>query len=309
MDSPLLLPLIALFASVAIATGMVAAYILRRSSTVERRLRGLSESPSAPSALTGPSQLDLSRPSYGSLEKYVRYVPKSPKELSALRKRLAAAGLDRPEAAVLYSLLELGAPLAVGGLLLWYFAPPQGIIIAILGAALAYMAPGLWLGQRMSDRRRQVQNGLPDALDLLLVTMESGSALDQAMMKVSNELRIAYPILAGELRHVITEIRAGRPRADALRQLAERTKVDDVRALVGTLIQTDKFGTSVGQALRTHAEVARTKRRQRAEERAQKLGVKLVFPLVFCLFPAMYVVVLGPAALRIIRLLGSGMGN
>ena len=100
---------------------------------------------------------------------------------------------------------------------------------------------------------------------------------------------------------MVTEMRAGRPRSEALRQFADRTKVDDVRTLVATMIQTDKFGTSIGQALRTHADVARTRRRQRAEERAQKLGVKLVFPLVFCLFPAMFVVVLGPAILKIAR--------
>ena len=135
--------------------------------------------------------------------------------------------------------------------------------------------------------------------------MEAGAGMDQSIVKVSNELHLAYPALTSEFRRVVTEIRAGRPRAEALRQFAERTKVEDVRALVLTMIQTDKFGTSVGQALRTHAETARIKRRQRAEERAQKLGVKMVFPLVFCLFPAMYVIVLGPSVLRIIRVLGT----
>jgi tight adherence protein C len=157
----------------------------------------------------------------------------------------------------------------------------------------------------MAKRKRQIQNGLPDALDLLLVMIEAGSGIDQAMAKIGQELQLAYPSLAREFRHIVTEMRAGRPRAEALRQFAERTKVEDVRALATMLIQTDKFGTSIGQALRAHADTARIKRRQRAEERAQKLGVKLVFPLVFCLFPAMYAVVLGPAALRIIDMLGN----
>src|SRR5262249_11694170 len=150
-------------------------------------------------------------------------------------------------------------------------------------AALAYLLPGLWLGRQISRRTREIQNGLPDALDLLLVTMEAGSGLDQSIVRAGNELEHSFPALAREFRHIVTEMRAGRPRIEALRQFADRTKVEDVRTLVTTLIQTDKFGTSIGQALRTHADVARTKRRQRAEERAQKLGVKLVFPLVFCL--------------------------
>lgn len=302
-----LLPLVALFVSVALATGAAALYFLRRFNPVERRLRDLAE----PTATTAPAltELDLSKASYGSLEKFAKYVPKSPRELSGLSRRLAAAGFERPEAAILYGAIELLLPVVFGGTALLLIPPPRGIFIGLVAAVLGYMLPGLWLGQRMTVRRRQIQNGLPDALDLLLVSIEAGSGLDQAMLKVSSELRVAYPVLAGELRQVITEIRAGRPRADALRQFAERSKVDDVRSLAMTLIQTDKFGTSIGQALRTHAEVARTKRRQRAEERAQKLGVKLVFPLVFCLFPAMYVVVLGPSVLRIIHILGSQLSR
>ena len=311
MGANLILPLVAVFASVAIAVGMAANYLLRRSSVVDRRLREMAD-PAAtaarPSVVT-VTDLDKNRVSYGNLEKYVNLVPKSPKEMTKLRKQLAAAGFERPEASVIYGLAEMLLPLAFGVLVLLNVRPPMGFIFAFIAAAVGYMAPGLWLGHRLGDRRRQIQNGLPDALDLLLVSMEAGSALDQAMMKVSNELRVAYPILADEFRQVITEMRAGRPRAEALRQFADRTKVDDVRSLVMTLIQTDKFGTSVGQALRTHADVARTKRRQRAEERAQKLGVKLVFPLVFFLFPAMYVVVLGPSVLRIIRILGSQFGR
>ncbi len=308
MTPSLLIPLALVFVSVATASGMLVAYLLRRTSAVERRLRGIAEPAPAPAALA-PSKLDLTRPSYGRMDRYVGLVLKSSKELSVVRRRLTSAGFERQEAAVIFAALEIALPILVGALVLWYVPPPRGIVFGLGAAAVAYMAPGLWLGQRMAERRRQIQNGLPDALDLLLVTMEAGSAMDQAILKVSTELRLAYPVLAAELRHVITEIRAGRPRAEALRHLAERTKVDDVRALVMTLIQTDRFGTSVGQALRTHADVARTRRRQRAEERAQKLGVKLVFPLVFCLFPAMYVVVLGPASLRIMRILGNGLGN
>jgi len=150
-------------------------------------------------------------------------------------------------------------------------------------------------------RQKAVRNGLPDALDLLIVCLEAGSSLDQAIVKASNELEVAHPALADELKLITIEIRAGKPRIDAMKNFADRTKVQDVRALVSMLVQTDRFGTSVAQALRTHAETSRTKRRQRAEERAAKLGVKLVFPLVFLLFPALYVVILGPAVVRFVR--------
>jgi len=123
---------------------------------------------------------------------------------------------------------------------------------------------------------------------------------------VAEELVIAYPALAREFEMIGSEMRAGKPRLEALKNFAERTKVDDVRSLVAMLVQTDRFGTSLGQALRTHADTSRTKRRQRAEERAAKLGIKLLFPLVFCLFPAFYLVVLGPSMLRIFRQLVQG---
>lgn len=304
MEPQFYVALLALFGSVATLIGVLAAYLLRRLSPVERRLRDLTEPPTLASMVT-TSALDTAHQSHGNLEAFARYVPKSPRELSKLGKRLASAGLERPEATVAYAAIELGLPVVAGLSVLWYFGPSRNsMFAAFVAAALGYLAPGLWLGQRTSARRRQIQNGLPDALDLLVVATEAGSGLDQAMTKVSHELRIAYPALAREMGLVISEIRAGRPRIEALRQFGERTKVDDVRKLVMSLVQTDRFGTSIGQTLRTHAEVARTKRRQLAEERAQKLGVKLVFPLVFCLFPAMYVVVLGPAVLRLIRILG-----
>jgi tight adherence protein C len=154
-----------------------------------------------------------------------------------------------------------------------------------------------------SKRQKEIQNGLPDLLDLLIVCLEAGSALDQAIVKSSDELEIAYPALAEEFRLLVTETRAGKPRIEAFRNLASRTGVEDIRSLVAMLVQTDRFGTSVAQALRTHAEVARTKRRQRAEEKAAKMGVKLVFPLVFLLFPAFFVVTLGPAVIQFVRVM------
>ena len=139
----------------------------------------------------------------------------------------------------------------------------------------------------------------------MIVCVEAGSALEQAIVKTTDELALAHPDLTTELRMVHTELKAGKPRLEAFRNFATRTGVDDVRSLVAMLVQTDRFGTSVAQALRTHAQVSRTKRRQAAEEKAAKLGVKLVFPLVFLLFPALYIVVLGPAIIRIMEFLAS----
>jgi tight adherence protein C len=130
-------------------------------------------------------------------------------------------------------------------------------------------------------------------------------AIDQSIVKSAEELRIAYPSLAEELHMITVECRAGKPRIEAFKNFAARTKVDDVRALVAMLVQTDRFGTSIADALRTYAEVSRTKRRQRAEERAAKIGVKLVFPLVFCLFPAFFVVVLGPGIIKLVNAFSS----
>jgi tight adherence protein C len=148
-----------------------------------------------------------------------------------------------------------------------------------------------------------LQLSLADALDLLVVSVEAGLGLDQAMMRVGEELEFAYPELAQELRLVNLELRAGKGRVEALRNLGERTGVEDLASLCTMLIQTDKFGTSVAQSLRVHSDTLRTKRRQRAEEAAAKTGVKMVFPLVLCIFPAIWVVTIGPAAIKFVTVL------
>jgi tight adherence protein C len=158
---------------------------------------------------------------------------------------------------------------------------------------------------RLAGRRQhRIRMSLADALDLLVVSVEAGLGLDQALARVAQELAFAYPDLSSELRLVNLELLAGTARPDALRNLADRTGVDDLRSLVAMLVQTDKFGTSVANSLRVFSETLRTKRRQRAEEAAAKTGVKMVFPLVTCIFPAIWIVTIGPAAIRFIRVLG-----
>jgi tight adherence protein C len=173
----------------------------------------------------------------------------------------------------------------------------------VFGAALllGYLLPDLWVTWRVRSRQHRLRLALPDGLDLLVICVEAGLGLDQALMRVSQELRVAHPELSDELQLVNLEMRVGKTRLEALRELAQRTGLDDIKALVAMLIQTDRFGTSVAQALRVHSDELRMKRRQRAEEMAAKTTVKMVPVLVFFIFPALMVVILGPAALAIMR--------
>jgi tight adherence protein C len=223
-------------------------------------------------------------------------------KVSRLQRRMELAGWTDPEAAGYYALAETVVPI-ICGLLPLAIMGTEGWLLAIIAAVLGYLVPDVVLTRATRRHQKAIQNGLPDAIDLIVVCVEAGSSLDQAIMRASEELELALPALARELRTVTNEIRAGKPRLEAFQGLAKRTQVDDVRALVTMLTQTDRFGTSIAQALRTHASTSRTKRRQRAEERAAKVGVKLVFPLALCLVPALYVVCLGPVVIRILRAL------
>jgi tight adherence protein C len=175
--------------------------------------------------------------------------------------------------------------------------------LLIFGTALllGYLLPDLWLTWRIRARQRRLRLALPDGLDLLVICVEAGLGLDQALARVSQELRFAHPELSEELQIVNLEMRVGKTRLEALRELSQRTGLDDIKALVAMLIQTDRFGTSVAQALRVHSDELRMKRRQRAEELAAKTTVKMVPVLVFFIFPALMVVILGPAVIAIMR--------
>jgi tight adherence protein C len=297
----LILTLASVFLAVALLSGAVAWYSMSRS-IAERRLSALAK-PKAQSILVSDTSplIDVPDPEWNRL---LEMLPTSRGSVKRLRSEMAVAGFERARTAALFSLSELILPvvLAVPPLLL--LTGMSRWTMAFIGAVAGYMGPGLLLSRRIDRRRREIQNGLADALDLLVLCLEAGSSLDQAIVKASEELSVAYPALGDQLRILIAEMRAGKPRLEAFRGLASRTQVDDVRALVAMLVQTDRFGTSIAQALRTHADVCRTKRRQRAEERAQKVGVKLVFPLVFCLFPALYVVMLGPAFIQFTQVFG-----
>jgi tight adherence protein C len=304
MQTPeLTLALIAVFASVALAAAALMSVALRWTAPEHRQLRRLAGG--GPSVLAALQVTDALSP---WAKRFQQLVPKSPKDMSRLRRRMAVAGYRSPTAAVLYGASELALPVVAAGAALLVFGLGRWYI-ALLAAMFAFMIPSLWLGRKTAQRQKQIRNGLPDALDLMIVCIEAGSSIDQSILKTSDELEIAYPALADELRLITTEMRAGKSRLEAFKNFAARTKVDEVRALVAMLVQTDRFGTSVAQALRTHAEVARTMRRQNAEERAAKIGVKLVFPLVFCLFPALYVAILGPAVVDYVKVFKPGIVN
>jgi tight adherence protein C len=300
IPSEILLALVAAFLSVALVTGFATFSFLSRRSLTQRRLHSMGSSASAEHTVLGGS-LTVGRDPL--LARWSRVLPKSVSSMSRLERRLANAGFTSPAVTVVFAVLELLLPVLFGvAALVWLgFGNRMGWGLAALAGAIGYLLPGLYLDYKLAGRRKQIRNGLPDLLDLLIVCLEAGSSLDQAIVKASEELSLPYPALAKELRLLTTETRAGKPRLEAFRNLAQRTKVEDVRTLVSMLAQTDRYGTSVAQTLRTMAEEMRTKRRQAAEEMAAKVAVKLVFPLVFCLFPALYVVMLGPAMIQFTR--------
>ena len=175
------------------------------------------------------------------------------------------------------------------------------VFVPLLAAVVGYLLPELWLMWRVQTRQHRLRLGLPDALDMLVICVEAGLGLDQAIMRVAQELRITHPQLSEELQLVNMEMRVGKTRLEAMRELARRTGVEDIKALVAMLIQTERFGTSIAQSLRVHSDDLRMKRRQRAEEMSAKTTVKMVPPLVFFIFPALMVVILGPAVIMLMR--------
>ena len=246
----------------------------------------------------------------GVLQAFGEAVQERSSNTSAVRLRLIQAGYPGAAAVPMYlgSRIALPAGLAMaGGVLmptLGYSAPASLLMVIYLGV-MGYVLPSMAVGRRVKKRQKEMQKALPDALDMLVVSVEAGLGLNQALVRVSEEIDRVSPVLSEQLALVNLEIRAGTAREEALRNLAERTGLQDISSLVGMLIQTERFGTSVAQALRVHADTMRTKRRQRAEEAAAKTTIKMIFPLVFCIFPALFVVILGPALIEIYKALSA----
>jgi tight adherence protein C len=229
----------------------------------------------------------------GQLE---RVLPKSQTEVSVVQKRLIRAGFRKDSAVNLFYGAKVLVPLSLCLLaLVTGLAHNNPFFAYVLALGLGFLIPDFWLGRRMKMRQASIRRGLPDALDLLVICIEAGLSMDQATARTVEELRTAQPQVCDELGIVVLEQRAGRARADAWRQFAERTDVDSVRNLVSVLVQSEQLGTSVAKTLRVHSDTLRTQRRQRVEEQAAKTTIKLVFPLVFFIFPSLFLVTLGPA--------------
>jgi tight adherence protein C len=291
----ILLPLLAFaFVTLVIAAGAMA-LSPGSAAVVEQRLGEITGKPMRES--------DGARRAVETLKRIGAAIPKSPSEMGKLRLRLVHAGFRRPDAVAVFLGIRVGAALVTFAVLATGFFARPNVPMALGAAGLGYVLAGVVLARLAKKRQHKIRLSLPDALDLLVVSVEAGLGLDQALQRVADELAYAHPELAEDLRLINFELRAGKPRVEALHNLAERTGVDDVASLVAVLVQTDKFGTSVAQSLRVQSDVLRTKRRQRAEEAAAKTGVKMVFPLVICIFPAIWVVTLGPAAIKFIQVL------
>jgi tight adherence protein C len=234
------------------------------------------------------------------VQQFDRVLPKSPNEISVLRQRLIRAGYRSDSAVTLFRGAKIVIPLILSVLA---FTTGVGsyspFFVYLIALGLGYLAPDFWLGNRIAARQARIRRGLPDVLDLLVICIEAGLSLDQAVARTVDELSLAQPAICDELGIVVLEQRAGCPRADAWRHFAERTNVDSVRNLVSVLVQSEKFGTSIAKTLRIHSDTLRTQRRQKVEEQAAKTTVKLVFPLVLFIFPSLFLVTLGPAAITI----------
>jgi tight adherence protein C len=233
-------------------------------------------------------------------------VPSAPKDSTVMLRRLMRAGFRGPNALkMLYgSKAMLAVALPVAALV---FAaksdadPSKKIMVVLASVVVGFFAPNEYVRQAARKRQKLVRRGLPNALDLMVVCVESGLGLDQAIVQVAKELQFAHPEISQEFGLMNLEMKAGKRRADALRNLADRTGVDEVKKLVAVLVQADRFGTSIAQSLRGHSEFMRVQTRQMAEEKAAKLGVKLVFPIFFCILPSLFVVTVGPVIVRIVR--------
>lgn len=248
------------------------------------------------------------------IKKLGNFVPQSPKDVTVMQRRLIRAGIRNDSALrILYgakAAFGVALPLLMAATILGSsFETGNKMMTILAAAAVGFFGPNEYVRRLASKRQKEISRGLPNALDLLVVCVESGLGLDQAILQVSKELDKAHPEISEEFGLVNLELKAGKRRVEALRNLAERTGVDDLKKLVAVLIQADRFGTGVAQSLRAHADFMRIQARQVAEEKAAKLGVKLIFPIFFCILPSLFVVTVGPVAMKIIRELIPMMNN
>lgn len=299
---------------VCISLGLMGVYwlLIRPQSAATERLKRLGQMSSATTAGASVSISDdtvADRFAEKVAAPLSKLLPPSAAEAAKLQKQLMHAGFRSANAPLIFRAIQVtmlaGLPAAVVLTCAFLGKPLKSAAIGLLIAfVIGFFLPRYVLNRMIKSRQLRVRWGLADALDLMVVSIEAGLGLNAAMLKVSSELKMVHPDISDEFELANLEIRVGRERDEALRNLAERTGVDDLRSLVAMLIQTDRFGTSIGRAIRAFSDSLRTKRRQRAEQAAQKAAVKLLFPLACFLFPTLFIVILGPALLQLMDTLG-----
>jgi tight adherence protein C len=290
--------LVAVLLFLAVVVGMAAVGMriwVRPKEAMERVVGGGDASDSMP--------LHPSLAMHALIAKLGNFIPQSPKDVTIMQKRLIRAGIRNENALkLLYgakAFFGVALPVTVA-----FFVVPSAtdpgnkFAILLVSAGIGFFGPNEYVRRK---RQHEIARGLPNALDLLVVCVESGLGLDQAILQVSKELDEAHPEISEEFGFVNLELKAGKRRVEALRNLGERTGVDDLKKLVAVLIQADRFGTGVAQSLRAHSDFMRVQTRQVAEEKAAKLGVKLIFPIFFCILPSLFVVTVGPVVMKIMR--------
>ena len=293
-----------IFVAVALLTSVVLYPVLTKRTAIQERLDKI-----APQVYEKRPSLMLERkPWQEFLARIGQKIPVAQKEQSRYTKMLVAAGF-RKESFLVFMGSKLAFAVVLPVVYLFLYAFPKGeafqgetLLIAVALAIAGFILPSFWLGRRVEHRKLEIFHTLPDVLDLLTVCVEAGLGMDAALMKVSENPQFKGNPLAEELKVAAMESRAGKPRSEALKDMADRTMVDDVRAFVAMLSQTERFGTSLSLALRVHSDTLRTKRRQIAEEAAAKTAIKILFPLAFFIFPALMVVLVGPAFIKLATL-------
>jgi tight adherence protein C len=289
--------------AVALVLGVRALIASRRDRLGERVQRSLGLAPATAGLTRERSPWEV------MLEPLARMAkPGDERELGRLRSKLAQAGLRSERAVIGYLATKVLLAVAFAAAYFWINRVwPQGgtraALVAIMATAAGFYLPSLWLVSRIQERQRQISKALPDALDMLVTCVEAGLGLEPALVRVTAELELAAPLLARELGQTELEIRAGMSRGEAFRRMADRTGVEELRNLSAIIIQTQIFGTSIARSLRVQADAMRVRRMQIAEERAAAASVKMTVPLVLCIAPALFAVLLGPAVVKFVRLL------
>ncbi len=285
------------FVGVFVLIGSIGVLVFYREAALERISQVINPERKQKATLTETFQNTGS--SIGNVVKrFENLMPKSENEVSVIKKRLMLAGYRNENAIKIF----YGSKVLVPALLA-LIAMVTGLanlgpfFVYLMALGGGFLAPDFWLGKQITKRQKKLTRGLPDVLDLLVICMEAGLSLDQATSRCAEELRSSQPAICDELGLVVLEQRAGRPRSEAWKNMADRTGVDSLRNLVSMLVQTEQFGTSIAKMLRVHSDTLRVQRVQMVEELASKTSVKLVFPLVLFIFPSLFLVTLGPAAI------------